>query len=99
MFNETLISYKEAIRQWLPLVSVHLFVRLVTLAVLVPVIGSLLAFTLSFSDQSALTDQDIARFLLTPMGALGAFIVGSCLIAAAVVDIAGMAGVVRAQAK
>jgi glycerophosphoryl diester phosphodiesterase len=98
MFQEALISYKQALRNWVPLVTVHFFVRLITLAILVPVIGSLLALTLSFSDQTALTDQDIGRFLLTPVGAIGALAIGSMVVAAAVVDISVMTTVMRANA-
>lgn len=80
----------------MPLLASHIFIRLVAAAVLVPLIGVLLGFTLSFSDQSALTDQDIARFLLTPVGAIGALIVGAFVIITAVVDVAFMTAVIRA---
>ncbi|MEM9575494.1 MAG: glycerophosphodiester phosphodiesterase family protein [Pseudomonadota bacterium] len=97
MLHDAMTSYREALRHWVPLVSLHLFVRLVTLAILVPLIGALLAFTLSFSDQSALTDQDIAEFLLTPMGAFGALVVGSFVIASAMVDVAVMTSALRVR--
>lgn len=99
LFSEALTSYREAIRQWVPLVSVHVFVRLVTLAVLVPIIGLLLAIAISFSDQPALTDQDIAWFLLTPAGAIGALVVTSFVLAAAIIDVAVMTTVLRAHAR
>ncbi|MGD9293801.1 MAG: glycerophosphodiester phosphodiesterase [Roseobacter sp.] len=89
------MSYKEALRHATPLVVAHLFVRLVSAAVIVPVIGLLLAVTLSFSDQSALTDQDIARFLFTPAGAIGGLSVCALIIAAAVVDVTFMSAVFR----
>ncbi|MGS4946915.1 hypothetical protein ACVDG3_15660, partial [Meridianimarinicoccus sp. RP-17] len=62
-FQATRRGFHAALRFWRPLLLAHLFIRLVTTAVLVPVIGALLAGWLSFSNQSALTDQDIARFL------------------------------------
>lgn len=99
MFSEALTNYKEALRYWLPLLSAHFFVRLIVLALLLPVIGGLLAITLSFSDQSALTDQDIARFLLTPAGALGALVIAAMIFAAAVVDIAVMTTVLRTRSQ
>ncbi len=95
MFQETVLSYKEALRHATPLIVAHLFVRLVSVAILVPVIGVLLAATLSFSDQSALTDQDIARFLFTPAGAIGGLSVSALIMAAAVVDITFMSAVFR----
>ena len=97
MFSEALISYNQAVRRWIPLLTVHFYVKLITAALLVPLIGILLGITLSFSNQSALTDQDIARFLLTPAGALGALVVLSFVIASAVVDVAVMTAVLRAQ--
>jgi glycerophosphoryl diester phosphodiesterase len=99
MLQETLNSYREALRLWLPFLAVHLFIRLVTTAALVPVIGLLLAVSLSFSEQSALTDQDIARFLLTPAGAIGALAVISLLIVAAVLDVAVMTAILRQGAR
>ncbi|MGA9433192.1 MAG: glycerophosphodiester phosphodiesterase, partial [Roseobacter sp.] len=94
MFQSILLSYRHALRLWVPLLASHIFVRLVATAVLLPLTGILLAFTLSFSDQSALTDQDIARFLLTPAGAIGALVVGAFVIIAAVVDVAFMTAVI-----
>lgn len=92
---DAFISYRQALALWFPLLCVHIFVRLMIAAVLVPLIAALLAITLSFSDQSALTDQDIARFLLTPIGALGAVIISSLLIVAATIDVAVMSAVLR----
>ena len=97
MFQSIVQSYRYALRLWAPLLASHVFVRLVATAVLLPLIGLVLAFTLSFSDQSALTDQDIARFLFTPVGAIGAVIVGATIIIAAVVDVAFMTAVIRSE--
>ena len=90
MLRDTLKSFRKAFGLWLPLLSAHLFIRLVTAAVLVPVVGVLLAAWLSISDQSALTDQDIARFLFTPAGAIGGLAIVSLAIVAAVLDVAVM---------
>ncbi len=97
MFESALRSYRHAVRLWVPLLVSHLFVRLVAIAVLVPMMGALLGFMLTFSDQAALTDQDIARFLLTPVGALGALLLGAALISTAVFDLAFMTAVLRAD--
>lgn len=95
MLQDTISSYRAALRLWLPLFSAHLFVRLLSAALLVPLIGAILAVAISFSDQAALTDQDIARFLLTPAGALGAMIVGAFVLVAAVFDVTFMTAVFR----
>ena len=95
MGRDVLDSYRSAAALWLPLLSVHLFVRLITVAVVVPVAGFLLALSLSFADQTAVTDQDIARFLLTPVGAVGALGVVSLLLVAAVIDLAAMTAILR----
>lgn len=97
MFQDSLLSYRYALRLWLPLLASHIFVRFVAAAALLPVIGLLLGFALSFSDQSALTDQDIARFLLTPAGAVAALTIGAFVIVAAVIDVAFMTAVIRAE--
>ncbi|WP_282129524.1 glycerophosphodiester phosphodiesterase family protein [Roseobacter litoralis] len=94
---DAVISYRQALALWFPLLCVHMFVRLIIAAVLVPLIAALLAITLSFSDQSALTDQDIARFLLTPVGAIGAVVIASLVIVAATIDIAVMTAVLRSD--
>ncbi len=98
MLRETLHRYQDALRLWLPLLSVHLFIRLLITAAIVPVIGGLLALSLSFSDQSALTDQDIARFLLTPVGAFSGLVVVSLVIVAAVLDVAVMTALLQNSA-
>ena len=59
---------------------------------LVPLIGVLLTAVISLSGQSALTDQDIARFLLTPAGLIGVLGVVCVAITAAVLEVAVMIG-------
>ncbi|MEM9394885.1 MAG: glycerophosphodiester phosphodiesterase family protein [Pseudomonadota bacterium] len=95
MFKETLIRYREATSIWAPLFTVHVFIRLMISALLVPVIAALLALSLSASGQSALTDQDIARFLFSPAGALAGISIISLLIVAAVLDLAVMSALLH----
>ena len=95
MFQDISQSYKAALRLWLPLVSAHVFIRMVVASLMVPVIGFLLASTLVFSDQTALTDQDIAWFLLTPAGAVGALIILSFMIVAMVLDVVMATAILR----
>ena len=95
MLQSVLESYRAALRRWLPIVVAHAFVRLFVTTLLAPLIGLLLASTLLFSDQTALTDQDIARFLLTPAGAIGALVVLSFVIVAGVLDVVVATAILR----
>jgi glycerophosphoryl diester phosphodiesterase len=70
--------------------AAHLVLRLVASAVMIPLAGLALTLALSRSGQSALTDQDIALFLLTPAGFAGMLALFSLLIVAAVLDLAVM---------
>ncbi|MGJ8585513.1 MAG: glycerophosphodiester phosphodiesterase family protein [Marinosulfonomonas sp.] len=73
------------------LIAIHVVILVLLSAIFVPVIGLVLQLVLSFSGQAALTDQDIARFLLTPVGFIGGLGVVSLVITAAVLDVAMMA--------
>ncbi|MDW4551213.1 glycerophosphodiester phosphodiesterase family protein [Defluviimonas sp. D31] len=79
----------------MPFLLTHIVLRLVSVAIVLPLIGMLLALMLNFSDQTALTDQDIARFLATPAGAIGALLIGSAVIAAMTLDVAVMMATIR----
>lgn len=99
MLADVLGSYRQALRLVGPFVSIHVFFRLVSAAILVPLIGILVGVAISFSGQSALTDQDIARFLATPAGAIGGLAVVSLLIVSAILDVALMTAVLRSGAR
>ncbi|MCW3783446.1 glycerophosphodiester phosphodiesterase family protein [Defluviimonas salinarum] len=88
-------SYRQAFRFLAPFLLTHIALRLVSAAIVLPLIGVLLALTLKFSDQTALTDQDIARFIFTPAGAVGALLIGSAVIAAMTLDVAVMTATIR----
>lgn len=79
----------------LPFLATHLALRLVVTALVLPLAGALFGMAIATSHQSALTDQDIARFLMTPVGALGALGVASLLLAASVLDVAVMTVTLR----
>lgn len=89
-------AYKAAWSRRTLFVGVYLGLRLVSYAVLAPVVGLLLGYALSFSNQSALTDQDIAGFVLTPAGAVATVLVLSVLLIVEVLGFAFMAAVWRA---
>lgn len=82
--------FRVAFAYLMPFMATHLTVRLVTSALFVPLIGLLLGAVAGFSGRSAVTDQDIARLLLTPTGACIALAAISIGIAAAVLDVAVM---------
>ena len=56
-------------------VPVYLFLRVLAFAAIVPLVGIAINLAVSLSNQSALTDQDIALFLLTPGGFVAALAV------------------------
>lgn len=78
------------------LVTVYLVLRIATYAVLAPVLGLLINLAVSMSDQAALTDQDIAGFLLTPGGFVASVAVLSLLLVVEVLGFALMAAIWRA---
>lgn len=78
---------------------VHLAIRLIVMALIAPLGSMLLAAAIATSDQSALTDQDIARFLLTPWGFAAALAVISLTICAAVLDLSVMTAILRHRAR
>lgn len=87
---DVLKAYRTASRFLPAFTAILLAVRLVASAALVPLVGLLLGAAIAMSDQSALTDQDIAWFLLTPTGFLGALAAVSLTIAASVLDVTMM---------
>lgn len=95
MHNQVLNRCRQALKLAGPFLAIHVFFRLVSAAILVPVLVLLVGITLSFSDQSALTDQDIARFLVTPAGAVGGLAIVSLWIVSSILDVALMTGVLR----
>jgi glycerophosphoryl diester phosphodiesterase len=87
-------------RGFLPaFLATHLALRLVVSALILPLASALMGLAIATSDRSALTDQDIARFLLTPVGALGALGVVSLLLAASVLDVAVMTVTLRQRTR
>ena len=97
MLRDVVLSYLRSLRFLAPFLLTHVVFRLLSVALLMPLVGWMLALTLRFSEQTALTDQDIARFLLTPVGALGARLVLSVLGGAMVLDLAVMTATIRSQ--
>ncbi|MGC9419636.1 MAG: glycerophosphodiester phosphodiesterase [Rhodovulum sp.] len=88
--GDVLASYRAALGRTRSFLVIHLVVRLLAAGVILPASGLVLAAALSASGQSAVTDQDIARFLLTPAGFAGGLALVGLSIVASVLDIAMM---------
>ena len=87
---------REAWRFRWPLTVAHLANRLLLTAIIVPFATGVLRLGVSFSDQTALTDQDIVFLLLSPIGFACALVVASTLVVGTVLNVAVMTGVIRA---
>ncbi len=97
MTKDVIASYRTALGLAWPLVLIHLIARLLAAAVFVPLSGILLSLALAATGQGAVTDQDIARFLLGPVGLITALALISLAIIAAIFEIAVMTGALRRQ--
>lgn len=76
-------------------VPLYLVLRLVALAILAPGVAAVVNLAVSLSDQTALTDQDIAFFILSPMGFLATLGALSILLVAEVLGFSVMAASLR----
>lgn len=85
-----LADYRAALRRLPALVTIHLAVWLVWAAVLGPAFAVGLELVVRRSGQSAVTDQDIARLLLSPAGALGGLVLAAVWLVATVLTVAAM---------
>jgi len=97
--RDVLASFRTAWRFRWPFLIAHLLIRLLVLAIITPLASLLLSFAIATSGQSALTDQDIAHFLLTPTGLIAALATLCLLMAGAVLDVALMTSILRADQK
>ena len=84
-------AYRRSAGRLLPFTIVHVVLGLLASAVVIPLAGLALSLALSRAGESALTDQDIALFVLTPAGFAGMLALLSVMIVAAVLDLAVMA--------
>jgi glycerophosphoryl diester phosphodiesterase len=95
LFHEINAAYREALRYAAPFTLVHLALRLLTAAVILPASGLVLAAALAMNGQTAMTDQDIARFLLTPAGFAGVLAIIGLSIIASALDLTVMTNTLR----
>ena len=97
VLQDVITGYRASLRFLGPFLLIHLAVRLLAVAVIVPVSGVVLAAALTASGQSVVTDHDIAWFLLTPAGFAGMLALISLSIVAAILDVAVMTDTLRRQ--
>lgn len=94
-FASVVRSYRHAWAHAGLFIGIFFILQALALALIVPLAGAMVNFAVSLSSQSALTDQDIARFLLSPLGFVAAVVVLSLLIIAQVLGFAVMSAVYR----
>lgn len=97
VLQDVLSSYRASLQFLWPFTLIHLSVRLLAAAVIVPLSGVVLTAALATSGQNVVTDQDIVGFLLTPAGFAGALALISLSIVASVLDVAVMTDTLRRQ--
>jgi len=95
LLREIKAAYQVAWSYAAPFALVHLALRLLSAAVIVPASGLVLAAALAFEGQTAITDQDIALFLLTPAGFAGALAIVGLSIITSVLDLTVMTSTLR----
>lgn len=93
--SDVLQAYGDAKRRWRLFLAVHVSLRLLALALIAPLLGVLVNLAVSFSSQSALTDQDIALFVLSPIGFVLSLVVLSIVMVGEVTGFAVMAASLR----
>ncbi len=76
-------------------VPIYIAVRLMLVALIAPGVAMAVNLAVSLSDQTALTDQDIAMFLLSPAGFIATIVILSLFLLAEVFVFAVMAGSLR----
>ncbi|WP_299984441.1 glycerophosphodiester phosphodiesterase [uncultured Ruegeria sp.] len=94
-FSAVTNAYRGAWARRRVFVPVYVAVRLLLVALIAPGVAIAVNLAVSLSDQSALTDQDIAMFLLSPAGFIAAVVVLSLFLLAEVFVFSVMAGSLR----
>lgn len=95
-FAQILQAYRDAWSRRQVFVAIRVTLQIAAWVAIAPAIAGLVALAVSFSNQAALTDQDIARFLLTPGGFIAAIGVAAVWLVASIWGFAMMVAVYRA---
>jgi len=90
-------SFRRAWALRWPFLAAHATITLLATAIITPLTGLLVHAALRFSGTQALTDQDIAWFLLSPVGLVSIVIITSVLISGAVLGVAVMMSIDMAE--
>lgn len=83
-------AYRKAWRARGVVVPLFLAVRLLSLAIVVPITASVVQAALTLSGQAALTDQDIAYFFLSPVGFVAFLGLAAIVLVGSIVGLAAM---------
>jgi len=94
-FQAVTHAYAEAWARRRVFVPIYIAVRLLLVALVAPGVAVAVNLAVSLSNQTALTDQDIAMFLLSPAGFIAGVTVLSLFLLAEVLVFAVMAGSLR----
>ena len=81
-----------------PLLGVHVAYTVLALAILAPLTGLLVRFLLGLGGNAAVADQDIAWFLLSPLGMVSLVLVAGVVVAIVVVELSAMMGIAAVAA-
>ncbi|UWQ92133.1 glycerophosphodiester phosphodiesterase [Rhodobacteraceae bacterium M382] len=90
-------AYARALSRWRLVLPLYLLLHGLSLALIAPIMGLLINAAVALSDQPALTDQDIALFLLSPAGFVMALAVMSALLVAEIAGFSVMAVALRTK--
>ena len=85
-----LTAFQETWKRRGFVVSVFLVVRIFSLALILPLTGAFVSLVVALSGQSALTDQDIAHFIFSPIGFAALLGIGAVLLIGSVIGVATM---------
>ena len=96
--TEVVSAYRAAWAKKGLFVPLYAVLRMLSLALIAPAFAALVNLAVSVSHQSALTDQDIAMFVLSPLGAPIAVAVGGLFLVAEVLGFSVMAASVHTRA-
>ncbi|MEJ2027693.1 MAG: hypothetical protein P8X52_09695, partial [Limibacillus sp.] len=88
--SQAIAAYALSWRRRASVIPLFAGIRLLSLAVILPFTGVVISLAVGLSGQSALTDQDILSFLLTPLGLAAGCLVLSILLIGSVVGLAAM---------
>ncbi|WP_120499570.1 glycerophosphodiester phosphodiesterase family protein [Roseovarius sp. EL26] len=80
----------KAWRERRSIMMLHILFVALSTAVIFPLCQAAIRLAVSFSGNAALTDQDIAKYLLSPLGLTLLVTVGAIIIAASVLELSGL---------